>query len=247
MTEIHSRYIDVIRAINSKHLIPGGSARHTIPSDAGLSDCMAYTEKYVIGDENHYRFTHYTKALNWCMKTRRFDPEEHKPICHVDIGCGPGLFTWAVNDYLHANSIFDFVLYGYDHARNMVWLAKKIWDRLQEKASYSCYDSDEELLGAISNTTKPCHFLFTFGYVLVQNVREPDVIEKFANIIAKTARIASCQIVAADAHKALSNRYEDFRKACGDLEYAMKQHGLKVKMCVSSRSWMCATVKKKGG
>ena len=113
---IRDRYREIIQVLAKEH--GAVVADFKIPKNATLDTCLGYTIKYIVnGNQKHYRYDRYYRSLKILL--RKY-PVKRGSIVHVDIGCGPGLFTWVVGDYFRSQSKFKVSSYGYDHAPNMV-------------------------------------------------------------------------------------------------------------------------------
>ena len=238
--DIRDRYTEIIGHLVREH----GSAvsGYEISKDATLAQCIGYARRFVVGgarDEPHYRYDRYMRVL---QSACRWQPIHAGTVVHVDIGCGPGLFTWVVRDYFRANLPVHVELYGYDHAICMVELATSIWDLLEENANYSCHHDLCELISDVKPVVADaCRVLITLGHVLVQTVDDNSAVDDFARIIAMCARIANCLLVAVDAQT--GDRPEDFRRAHDQLQAALEQRGLTCSIPVMGRSDMVMSVR----
>lgn len=160
-------------------------------------------------------------------------------IRHVDLGCGPGLFTWAVRDaFRDKRSEVEF--YGYDHSSEMIRLAGEIWHQLGESVSVSWHDNKDELLSeALAGTPAGGPALVTFGHVLAQAHDQQEAMQHFAQIIFHLSA-AGCLIIAVDAH----GEPQRFRRGCDSLEKALSAGGMSIKVSGRGRSSFFATVKR---
>ena len=238
--DIRDRYTKIIGELAREH----GSevSGYEISEDATLAQCIGYAQRFIVGrarDEPHYRYDRYMRVLRSALPQQL---SKTRTLIHIDIGCGPGLFTWVVRDYVRRTSTTDVELYGYDYSKQMVKLANIIWNRLGEEECYSCFHSTTDLKhGMRLPRTGKCRVLVTLGHVLVQTVDEASAIGDFARIIAMCTRMANSLVVAVDAQT--GNRPEDFRRACNILEGALKQRGMTTVVLSSGRSNMVTHVK----
>ena len=228
--DIRGRYAEIINAISKNYEPVYTTPEYRIHPDATFAQCLEYTQKYVVGGEDdtpHHRYDAYRDALREVFVGLR--RSERRPLVHVDVGCGPGLFTWVVWDYFRDTySKIGLELYGYDHSPRMVKLANLIWNRLGISTSYSCHHRLEALYStAMQGGPVPCGVLITFGHVLVQTVDDESAVSDFADIVDTFVMIGDCQILAVDAYSTLSRR-ETFRKACENLRVAIEQRGMVV-------------------
>ena len=222
--DIRDKYLETIRSISADHPTADIESAYLIPADATFAQCLGYTQKYIVGeinDEPHYRYDIYRSALQEIP----FNLENAERLVHVDVGCGPGLFTWVLRDYFRAHSGIALELHGYDHSREMEALATSIWSRLGEDAAYAChYQLDELLSTATLVRPDTCSVLVTFGHVLIQTMDDESAVNDFTTIIETFAALGDCQILAVDA-RMLWQR-EAFRKACKNLAVVIKQRGM---------------------
>ena len=140
---IRNEYEDIVNVVSVNYDLANIHPAHAIRSNATFADCLKYTHTYLMGgehNEQHYRYDYYLQAL----RDMSFDFENCETLVHVDVGCGPGLFTWVVQDHFRANPHINLELYGYDHSPNMVQPANSIWSRLEEETHYSCHHSLED-------------------------------------------------------------------------------------------------------
>ena len=239
--DIRDKYREVIVALARKH--GAVASGFEIPRDASLAQCIGYARRFVVGgahDEPHYRYDRYMRVL---QSTYRQHPIHADKVVHIDIGSGPGLFTWVVKDYLRNNLDVRSDLCGYDHAIHMVGLANTIWNLLEEDAIYSCHDDICELISNVEAVADDrCHMLVTLGHVLVQTVDDDSAVGNFARIVATCARIANCLLVAVDAQT--GDRPEGFRRACDQLSAALDRRGLTFGIPVMGRSDLAVDVRR---
>ena len=215
---------------------------HQFPKNASLAKCIGYARRFVIESPSggpHYRYDRYMRRLK---ATLRQYPVSAGRVVHVDIGCGPGLFTWVVRDYFRNVSQVDVELYGYDHAPEMVKLACLIWEYMDECVYYSVHGRIDDLFStSMPGGTTPSAVLVTLGHVLVQTADDESAMRDFASIIATFAQLADCRVVAVDA---LSGRWpKDFQRACGQLRAALEKLGSIVDIRVVGRSEMQGVVR----
>lgn len=238
--DIRDRYTDAIGAMEAKHRTMG--VGHQFPKNTSLAQCIGYARRFVIespSGDPHYRYDRYMCGLK---ATLRQYPVSAGTVVHVDIGCGPGLFTWVVRDYFRNIPQVDVELYGYDHAPKMVKLARLIWEYMEECVYYSVHDRIDDLFStSMPGGPRPSAVLVTLGHVLVQTANDESAMRDFASIIATFARLADCRMVAVDA---LSGRWPtDFQRACGQLRAALEKLGSIVDIRVVDRSEMRGVVR----
>ena len=221
--DICAKYSKVIRKLAEKHGETGSGYR--VAKDATLARCIGYTMQYIVGGSQvHYRYSKYERGLKSAITKY---PINKDIVIHVDIGCGPGLFTWVVVDYLRSNPSIDIKAFGYDRAPNMVKLARLIWRKFDEGEIFFCHHKINKLLRSIkkSKYDNP-QLLITFGHILIQTYDDWGALDKFSRIITDLAKLADCRILAVDA--TMGNRTERFRLACDRLKAAMEKRGLMV-------------------
>lgn len=221
---IRNEYEDIVNVVCEIYDLANFRPAHAIPSNATIEECLKYTQTYLMGgerNEQHYRYDYYLQAL----QEMSFDFENCETLLHVDIGCGPGLFTWVVQDHFRASPHINLKLYGYDHSPNMVQLANSFWSRFEEETHYSCHDCIEDFYAtALPEGQTPCDVLVTFGYVLVQTIGDQSAIGDFVNIVENVAALGDCRILAVDG-RSEANR-ETFREACRNLAAALENRRL---------------------
>ena len=95
------------------------------PRDS-LQKIIGYTRQYVVEHTTpHFRYKYYHDALSFAFMQLGFDPADRR-VVHLDIGCGPGVFSWVVYDYMASQETRDsdqVRYYGYDYAAAMIQLA----------------------------------------------------------------------------------------------------------------------------
>ena len=146
--DIRDQYRDIIGSLAREH--GAAASGYEISRDATLAACIGYSRRFIVGranDEPHYRYGRYMRVLSSAL---RRNPVNTGTVVHVDIGCGPGLFTWVVRDYFRASPKIEVDLYGYDHSKEMVRLADYIWERLEEDVDYMCFHKTKDLLAQLS-------------------------------------------------------------------------------------------------
>lgn len=239
---ISAKYSVIVRKLAEEHG-ETGTGFH-IGENATLARCIGYTMQYIVGGSHvHYRYSRYERALSSAIQMH---PIREGTLVHVDIACGPGLFSWVVVDYLRSNPLIDISTYGYDRAPNMARLARLIWDGLNEDEIFFCHYKIERLLDLIrkSRDMNPS-ILITFGHILVQTCGDYEALKYFSRIIAYLARIGECRILAVDA--TTGDRPERFRVACDRLRTAIEKKGLIVDNphIVESEMWTMARARQR--
>lgn len=200
-----------------------------IRNDATMLECKKYAMYYMVGGKRsyaHYRYDRYYKLFEQVMTGRSVG----ESVYHLDLGCGPGLFTWVVRDYFHLHAVADVRFNGYDHAPNMIKIARKIWKRLNVEEKYKCYHDVKKVIAAGKQASLSSGFVIvTFGHVLIQTRDNKTAQDTFARIVATVAESAKCIIIASDAHS--GDNDDSFREACRDLKMAIARHEFVIDMC----------------
>ncbi|MDE0062893.1 MAG: class I SAM-dependent methyltransferase [Gammaproteobacteria bacterium] len=180
------------------------SHSHVIPQNVTRTQCIGYTQRFIVGRETpHYRYDRYQNALKTCVQNVPFD-QDMSTAMHLDLGAGPGLFSWALWDLMHDETTTDrrpsLDLFGYDYAPQMATLARRIWDRFELPAPYRCFDSEEEVYANVWPQGPPTNVLITLGHSLIQ-VHENDGLAVFAELCEAVAGLdRHTRLVAIDAH-----------------------------------------------
>ena len=238
--DIRGKYREIIRSLAIEHRVV--SFDYEVPEDATLSQCIGYANQYVVGlagSRPHYRYDRYMRVLESMFQQH---PVRRGTIVHVDIGCGPGLFTWVVRDHLRDMPNVSVDFYGYDHAQQMVSLARSIWRLLEEGTDYLAYYNIRNLLSSIPRACGDrCTILVTLGHVLIQTVENDSAIGDFARIIAMCAGMANCLVVAVDARS--RDRPQELRRACNKLDAALQRCGLTIHIAPMGWSHMVTNVR----
>ena len=244
--QIRENYITSFNRIRDKH----GSvlfSSYIIPTDVSLQGAIGYTNKYIVeSGEEHYRYDYYRYILNTALNFFGIHRSKYK-IFHLDLGCGPGLFSWVVQDYLLARchrSPGDIELVGYDYAKKMIRLANLFRDYLPVEFNFEGYSRIRTIRDKLrSRDLSDCDCIVTFGYVLVQLKDNTEAMHNFAKIIKHLFPANSCTLVAVDAFS--GNRPLEFRYACDELLAAMSSVGININdkyIRSPDRSWMRASL-----
>jgi len=200
---IKSKYVDVIDAIAEEH----GSryCDYVVPKGATLAECIGYAQRYYIeGDEEHHRYNRCRTLLKAAMSHILPNTGSRQTLLHMDIGAGPGLYSWVLRDY--ARRIYPTInlkLYGYDRAPKMAKLANMIWGRLNENVAYSCYHDENELHAAVmSDSSRSVCVVLTLGYVLIQTDKDGSL-KELASLCKKLSVNSNVCLVAIDAYSGI--------------------------------------------
>ena len=243
---IRDSYIPTFNAIARRHheepstaqIGPGDSLRKTI----------GYTRQHVIEhDQQHFRYEYYHGALSLALTRLGFDPA-HRRVVHLDIGCGPGVFSWVMYDYVASagnTRPWPVDYYGYDHSPAMIQLAHLFLERFAVQYEFHGFSDLADISIALADRDfSDCDVVVTFGYALVQVRDNPAALGDFATLIAGVFPSHSCIMVAADAHNDRAVR-KAFRDQCGALGTALNEVGvaLEDRMPTARGSVMCARLK----
>ena len=177
---IRDHYAQTLDAIAEQF----GEARpvvHIAP-DTSLQTLVGYTRKHVVkGDKPHFRYGYYQDALSRAFERLGFDPADRR-VVHLDIGCGPGVFSWVLYDHMTSQETLDpdnVDFYGYDHCRAAIDLARLFLERFPDQYEFRGYSD----LAKISTTLaeedfSACEVVITLGYALVQVCDNPAAIAR---------------------------------------------------------------------
>ena len=179
---VRDRYRSVCEELVGKFGVsPSG---YTITESADLRECLGYLQRYVIDNQPHYRFDRYTALLNPWYHSNAFETDsldlcwENGRSCvkllHIDLGSGPGVFTWAVKDYFDdrfwsPSWSYDSMHIGFDHSAAMVDLATTIWELLAVDSKAVWCSTPESLLAIAERPIQRCDYLLiTMGHILIR-------------------------------------------------------------------------------
>ena len=229
---IRSHYKEAFEEIVRQHgEIPYSS--YKIPRDIFLKEAIGYTNSQIIVDrfvkKSHFRYDYYRDELKQALKQLDFRPE--KKIVHLDLGCGPGLFSWVMQDYFMRDYIEEYgmidsglKLIGYDHAPNMIKLAHLFRDHLPMEFNLKGYSDVADIIS--SENFSNCDVIVTLGYVLIQTKGNLNAMNNFSEIVQSLLKPSnSCILIAVDAYRKKEYR-ESFLKACDQLRKALNKRGV---------------------
>ena len=228
---IKDHYQPVIQGIAKAYgikLLPNPSA--VVSATGGFPEVVQHTAWYVGGDGDtrpHYRYRRYLEVLEQHI------PVADGPLTHIDVGCGAGLFSWVLLDWVARHEIgFDQVgLYGIDHCPAMIRLAQMVTRRLSQRIldypeAHYCQDPNVLLRQLEEQHSNDTNYIVTFGHVLVQ-ANTPQNISAFAEIVAQIAKLMNarsrCALVAVDAQ----GRPVDLRSSWDLLLSSLAEYGKK--------------------
>ena len=206
------------------------------PGDS-LGKTIGYTRQYVIEHAKpHFRYEYYRDALSLALTELGSDPANPR-VVHLDIGCGPGVFSWVIYDHMASQVTRDLGqvdYYGYDHSVAMIQLARLFLERFPVHYEFRGYSDLAEISEALADRDfSGCDVVVTFGYALVQVRDNPAALGDFATLIACVFPSHSCILVAADAHNNRATR-NIFGDQCGALETALNDAGVVLEGRVST-------------
>ena len=217
-TRIQSHFPRVISEIMAEHNIePVDSSEHIVLKDAGLTVVAQHTECYISGRRDQrppYRYRRYSEVLRYLKASDR-------PITHVDIGCGAGLFSWALLDWaMERNVELERIrLHGLDHCQAMIDLAEMVKAKLSQViANYPdlnyCRDVGTLLHHVTRSHRDGTNYVITLGHVLVQ-AHTPGDIHNYSRVVKRVVELSkqhsTCVLIAIDARgqpTALQNAWE---------------------------------------
>ncbi len=216
MPEIKYHYGPVIRDIAgmTADQPAGADVGFRIAPTATYAESIAYAMRHVVSGGDHFRYDRYRSLLDAGFRELRYRTAVRRPLLHVDIGCGPGLFIWVLLDQLRGernaknqqhvavNAI------GYEHSPSMVRLAENCSIRLQRKVNASAEPGrwsarshfpkarivcgHEEFVQALQTEIRRDGLrdvIVTFGHVLVQTAHDRQAIETFTGIMTELAKL----------------------------------------------------------
>ena len=228
--QIREHYINSFNQIRNKFgELP---CNHLISENVSLKKAIGYTRQFIVeSDQEHFRYDYYKRKIGEAITRLGLNPVENK-ITHLDLGCGPGLFSWVVRDCLRSRykkNPDDIELIGYDYAENMIHLANLFHEYLPVEYNFDGYFEFERIRNMLkSRDFSDCDNIITFGHVLIQIKDNLEAQREFVEIIQNLFPVNSCILVAVDAY-AYEDRRQDFRHACKTLLDALTGAGIDVK------------------
>lgn len=242
-SSIKSQYVGAIQELS--HRYGSSSVNYRIPQSVTLEQCIGYAQKHIVQvtEENqYYRYGRYSSALTDMLRQVP-DFGSARRIVHIDIGCGPGLFSWVVHDHFLNHNPGQVSLHGYDRAPEMVKLGELLWGEMVTRVPIVLESDLRKFLVHIADISGRQHsdVIVSFGHVLVQTVddmeRDPNASEAFVDfskiVAACSNRNSRCVVVAVDAHSSTdsADRQEQFDRACKRLKKELQNsYGLRLKM-----------------
>ena len=197
---IRGKYVAVINAIAEEH--DSNDCHYVVPKNATLAQCIHYAQEYYVkGDEKHHRYDRCRRLLKTALNSLSPNTSSEQTLLHLDIGAGPGLYSWVLRDYARRNyPTINLKLYGYDRAPRMAKLANMIWKRLDENVAYSCFhDKNELYAAAMSGSSRSVYVVLTLGYVLIQTDGDGSL-KELASLCEKFSVNSNACLIAIDAY-----------------------------------------------
>lgn len=195
---------------------------YKIPSDISLQGAIEYTSRY----DQPYRYKRYHEALAEVLQEKLLFSPASRRIVNLDLGCGAGLFSWVVRDYMlekYGKNDSDIRLIGYDRAKNMIRLATLFRKHLPMRINFTGYSKIGKVKKVLSREDfSDCDVIVTFGHVLVQTKGKHNAVSHFCNIIYSLFPANCCVLVAVDA----ITRAWAFDDAWKDLRVALEEAGI---------------------
>ncbi len=244
---IRNHYVEALHAIAQQY---GEAApRVYIDPDASLQTTVGYTRRHVVEhDKPHYRYDYYRNALSYAMRRLGFDPANRR-IVHLDIACGPGVFSWVMHDQMASQNTrnpdqVDY--YGYDHSPAMIQLANLFLQHLPVRYRFHGFSNLVEISTELADQDlSNCDVVVSFGYALLQVRDNRTALSDFARLIACVLPAYSCIVVAADARNDAETRAA-FASQCDALRNALIDVGvsLEERLVTTVGSIMSARLRK---
>ena len=224
---LRDSYIPAFDAIARSHGQRPSTAQ--IGPHDSLRKTIGYTRQYVVVQTTrHFRYDYYRDALSLALTRLHFDTADRR-VVHLDIGCGPGVFSWVVHDHMVSHETLDpdqVDYYGYDHCAAMIELAHLFLERFPDQYEFHGFSDLAEIATALAaEDFSNCDVVVTFGYALVQVRDNPAALGDFATLISCVFPSHSCIMVAADAHNDRATR-DAFHDQCRALETALNATGV---------------------
>ena len=220
-------YIPAFNSIAQRHGERPATA-HIGPQDS-LQKTIGYTRAFVVDNaEEHFRYDYYRDALSQALRRLQFEPADRR-VLHLDIGCGPGVFSWVMHDHMAAqdardNNQVDY--YGYDYCPAMIELAHLFLEHFPDPYEFRGFSDRERLATTLAaEDFANCDVVVTFGYALVQVRDNPAALNEFATLIRCLFPSRSCIMVAADAYNTRARR-NAFDNQCRALATALNAVGV---------------------
>ena len=240
---MRDHYIPAFNSIAQRHGQRPATAQ--IGPQDSLRETIGYTREYVVDNtEEHFRYNYYRDALTHALTRLQFEPADRR-VLHLDIGCGPGVFSWVMHDHMAAQDARDRIqvdYYGYDHCAAMIELAHLFLERFPDQYEFHGFSDLAEISTTLAvEDFANCDVVVTFGYALVQVRDDAAALGDFATLISCLFPSRSCIMVAADAYnnRAMRDAFDD---QCDALATALNAAGvaLQNRLSTAQRSVMFA-------
>lgn len=207
---IKNHYREEIRNIMLGYQIaPTQPNTHIVLADADFEKVVQHSHWFLDRNDTrpHYRYERYWEVLGYRQALAFMQPKENR-TAHVDIGCGAGLFSWAVLDRARQQGMDfnDIDLYGLDHSPAMINLAEVVKERLmQHIAGYPVlryhHVVDQLLEDLTTYSAGETDYIISLGHVLVQ-AKAPSDVQNFTRVISHITNLVGdgcrCALVAID-------------------------------------------------
>ena len=224
---IKDHYVPTFNAIALRYCEEPSTAQIG-PGDS-LRKTIGYTRQYVVEHtQPHFRYKYYHDALSCAFTRLGFDLADRR-VVHLDVGCGPGVFSWVMYDHVASQETqgpgqVDY--YGYDHSPAMIRLADLFAGAFPVQYEFHGFSDLADISMALADRDfSDCDVVVTFGYALVQVRDNPTALGDFATLIACVFPSHSCILVAADAHNDRATR-DAFDDQCDALRTALNEVGV---------------------
>ena len=213
-------FVRAIHEIMEANGIPesDSSTLYEVSPSAGFREVTQYTDWYVAGrgdTEPPYRFNRYTRVLH--QASNLIQLTGNSAVVHIDVGSGPGVFSWAFLDWAREKRIeySRIRLYGYDHCEQMIVLASQVRSKLREVIDdyppLNLQSNIQSLLSAIQpNASGAVTYILTFGHVLAGNHLQSDIAEYVAvieHVIGLRNQTAPLPLVLSDVTSTSDSRF----------------------------------------
>ena len=227
---IRDQYIQAFETIRGRY--GEESSGWKIDSNVSLKKAIGYTGRYVVRHERpHFRYDYYREVLCKAMRDLHYDPVNRTILC-MDLGCGPGLFSWVVQDYMSDLSVEEgnVEIAGYDHAKSMIQLSNIFHDYFRDGRStrygwHGCSKVGRLQRALMLRNFSNYDIIVTFGHVLIQIKNDLRAMRELSGIIWSLSPFKSCTVIAADAYFS-DGRRQAFRDSCERLWRALQEPGM---------------------
>lgn len=227
--QIREHYLQSFNRIRRRFGMKAPADR-VIPGNVSLQEAIGFTSRFITEScEKHFRYDLYRARLDEALTRLGFNPA-NKNITHLDLGCGPGLFSWVVQDCLHSRynknpGDIDFI--GYDHAKNMIYLTNLLYGYLPAGYNFQGYFEIDKLRNLLEfRDFSHSNCIITIGHVLIQARDNTEALQDYVQVIRHLFPSGSCILVAIDPY-VNEDIQQDFPEACHALLDALAGAGIK--------------------